>query len=80
MLGFGRPKSQDAKIATIGIRGLSQEDLQNATPNPEAVRRLQSYRADRASAERLAQEAKLAAASIRYVDEGGNALPQGGRK
>lgn len=80
MLGFGRPKTQEAKIATIGIRGLSQEDLQNANPNPEAVRRMQSYRADRAAAERFAREAKLAAAQVAYVDEGGSPLPQGGRK
>ncbi len=80
MLGFGRSRTQEAKIATIGIRGLSQEDLTNANPNPEAVRRMQSYRSDRAAAERFAREAKLASAQVAYVDEGGSPLPQGGRK
>lgn len=80
MLGFGRPRTQEAKIATIGIRGLSQEDLQNANPNPEAVRRMQSFRADKPTAERFAREAKLASTQVAYVDEGGSPLPQGGRK
>ncbi len=62
-LGFGR-SAPKANLATTGVRGLSPEDLKNAAPDPEAVRRLQSYRADRASAERFAREAKLAAVNI----------------
>src|SRR5690349_22476314 len=32
-LGFGRQKSQTTTIATTGIRGLSPEDLKNASPD-----------------------------------------------
>jgi len=65
-LGFGKPATK-APLATTGVRGLSPEDLKNAEPNPEALRKLQSYRADNANAERFAREAKLSAVPI---DEG----------
>lgn len=68
-LGFGGPKRNDqAKIATIGIRGLTPEDMRNASPDTEALRRLQSFRADKAAAERFAREAKLAAQRVAYEE------------
>lgn len=66
---FGRPKAQQTTIATTGIRGLSEEDFKNASPDPAALQRLQSYRVDRASAERFAREAKLVSVSINYLME-----------
>ena len=71
-LGFGRQRSQPTTIATTGIRGLSQEDLKNASPDGEALRRMQSYRADQASAERFAREGRLAEVNIDN--------PEGGRR
>lgn len=68
-LGFGRQRSQQATIATTGIRGLSPEDLKNASPDGEALRRMQSYRADRSGAERFAREARLAAVAVDSPDE-----------
>lgn len=68
-LGLGGQKRNDqAKIATIGIRGLSEEELRNASPDPEALRRLQSFRAARADAERFAREARLAAQRVAYEE------------
>lgn len=69
-LGFGRQRSQQATIATTGIRGLSPEDLKNANPDAEALRRMQSFRADQAAAERFAREGKLAAVNIEYSEGG----------
>jgi hypothetical protein len=66
----GRPKSQQAGIQTVGVRGLSPEELKNASPDPEALRRMQSFRADAAGAERFAREGKLNAVNVDY-DEGG---------
>jgi hypothetical protein len=66
---FGKPKSQQATIATTGIRGLSAEDFKNANPDAAALARMQSYRVDSASAERFAREAKLASVSINYLME-----------
>jgi hypothetical protein len=65
-LGIGRERSRGASIATTGIRGLSTEELKNANPDNEALRRLQSYRADRGSAERFAREGRLAEHSVDY--------------
>ncbi len=66
-LGFGG-KNEQARLATTGIRGLSSEDVKNASPDPQALALMQSFRADRPSAERFAREAKLAEA---HVDDPG---------
>ena len=67
-LGGGRG-SQQASIATTGIRGLSPEDLKNAAPDNEALAKAQSYRVDKPTAERFARDGKLASVK---VDAGGN--------
>jgi hypothetical protein len=72
-LGFGnRNQPQTSKVATIGIRGLSEEDLKSASPNPEAVRKLESFRTDKASAERFAKDAKLSSQQVAYVADSGD--------
>jgi len=71
MLGGGRDTKQ-ATLATTGIRGLSPEDLQNASPDPQALAKVQSYRADKPTAERFAREGKLASVSVD--------IPEGGRR
>lgn len=72
MFGFGgRSKAPEtSKVATIGIRGLTPEDFQNASPDAAALRKLQSFRADKASAERFAKEAKLAPVRVDYAAGG----------
>jgi hypothetical protein len=68
-LGFGRERSRESTIATTGIRGLSTEELKNASPDAAALRRLQSFRADQPAAERFAREGKLTEVQVDY--EGG---------
>jgi hypothetical protein len=63
-LGFGRDRSKGATVATTGVRGLSPEDLKNASPDNAALARMQSYRADKAAAERFARDGKLADVSV----------------
>jgi hypothetical protein len=70
--GGGRQASKPATIATTGIRGLSPEDLKNASPDNAALAKMQGYRADKPTAERFAREGKLASVS---VDN-----PEGGRR
>ncbi len=65
-LGVGGERSRSATTATTGIRGLSPEELKNARPDAAALQRLQSFRADQATAERFAREGKLNAVSIDY--------------
>lgn len=67
-LGFGRQKSQSTTIATTGIRGLSKDEIQNASPDAEELQRMQAFRADAPVAERFAREGKLAAASVDYPE------------
>lgn len=72
IFGFGGRKGPEtSKVATIGIRGLTPEDFKNASPDTAALRKLQSFRSDRAGAERFAKEAKLAPTQVAYVGEGG---------
>jgi hypothetical protein len=66
---FAKSGPKQATLATTGIRGLSQEDFKNANPDVAALQRMQSYRADKGSAERFAREAKLASVSINYLME-----------
>lgn len=67
-LGFGRKTSQQATIATTGIRGLSPEDLKNASPDTVALAKAQSYRADKPAAERFARDGRLAAVAVEYKE------------
>ena len=75
----GKRANPNANLATTGVRGLSQEELKNANPDPAALTRLQSYRADPAAAERFAREAKLAAVKVDDPD-GAPAPSKGGRR
>ena len=69
-LGLGRQRSQSTTIATTGIRGLSQEDLKNASPDTAALQRMQSFRSDAPGAERFAREGKLSPHTVDYSEGG----------
>ena len=72
IFGFGSRKAPEtSRVATLGIRGLTPEDFKNASPDPAALKKLQSWRADKASAERFAKEAKLVPVSVAYAGEKG---------
>ncbi len=64
----GSREPQKTTIATTGIRGLSPEDLRNASPDPAALAKAQGYRADKPTAERFAKDGKLATASVDYKE------------
>jgi hypothetical protein len=70
MMGAGSRPQEPAKVAALGIRGLTPEDFRNASPDPAALAKMQSFRADRSSAERFAREAKLSAVAVPYPKEG----------
>jgi hypothetical protein len=72
VFGFGVSKRgpETSKVATIGIRGLTPEDFQSSSPDAAALKKLQSYRSDKSSAERFAKEAKLAPVRVDYADAG----------
>lgn len=71
LINVGRSGSSGITMTT-GIRGLSEEDLKNAHPNPGEFEKLKNYAADRARAERFARDAKLKSLQLDYLPSGGN--------
>jgi hypothetical protein len=64
MLGGSQTSNQRAQSATIGIRGLSPEELKTATPNAEALAQMKSFASSKPDAERFAKDAPLAKADV----------------
>lgn len=52
---------------TTGVRGLSEEQLKNAQPDPEALQELERYAANRRDAQRFAAEGKLQGQRVDYL-------------
>ena len=55
---------------TTGVRGLSEEQLKNAQPNPQALQAAKRYAVSREVAQRYAAEGKLKAQSVAYLNGG----------
>jgi hypothetical protein len=53
-------------VAT-GVRGLSEEDLRNAKPNPRELERIDQYAVSQRDARSFAESAKLADQNIEYL-------------
>ena len=64
----GRSSTQ-AQSATVGIRGLSPEELKTASPDAAALAKMNSYKSDKPEAERFAKEAKLAKADVPELND-----------
>jgi hypothetical protein len=62
----GGPTKQDqrAQSATLGVRGLSAEDLRSASPDAQALNQMKSFAVTKSDAERYAQEARLATVTV----------------
>lgn len=63
---FGQRRSVNV-TSTIGIRGLDEEDLKQATFNAEQMKQLDGYVATKQAAERAAKASGLAAESVEYM-------------
>lgn len=66
----GRSGNTGVTVAT-GVRGLSPEDMKNATPSPDAVKKLDNYAATKSQAESAAKGAKLSKQNIDYLADAG---------
>ncbi|MCR4303001.1 MAG: SH3 domain-containing protein [Gallionella sp.] len=66
LLNAGRSGSSGTTVVT-GVRGLSEEDLKNAKPNPGEFEKLQNYAAGKAQAEKFARDAKLKTQRLDYL-------------
>ena len=66
LLNVGRTGSSGITVAT-GVRGLSEEDLKNAHPDPDELAKLNNYTSSKAQAEKFARDAKLKTLRLDYV-------------
>lgn len=57
--------------ATTGVRGLNQGMIQNAVPDPQAVKALSKYAASPAVARSYAAKLKLKSEQVAYLPKGG---------
>jgi hypothetical protein len=64
---FGARRSVSV-TSTIGIRGIEEEDLKQASFNAEQMKLLEGYAATRQAAEQRARGSGLAPASVEYMD------------
>ncbi|MBI5890730.1 MAG: hypothetical protein HZB47_08650 [Nitrosomonadales bacterium] len=61
---------KSGSTVTTGIRGLSEEQLKNSRPDPQALQAAKRYAVGRAEAQRYAEEGKLSAHSVGYMSGG----------
>jgi hypothetical protein len=61
---------RSSSTVTTGIRGLSEEQLKNTKPNPQALEAAKRYAVTREAAQRYAAEGKLHAQSVDYLNGG----------
>lgn len=74
-IGFGtRARAQTTATVTTGVRGFSEEDLQNAKPDPAEVQRMEGFAVDAAVLTGFAQTGKLNPTAVPYVDDKGHDL------
>ena len=71
LINVGRSGSSGITMTT-GVRGLSEEDLKNAQPNPEEFEKLQKYAVNKARAEKFARDAKLKTQQLDYLPSDDN--------
>jgi hypothetical protein len=64
---FG-PRRNVSVTSTIGIRGIEEEDLKQASFNAEQMKLLEGYAATRQAAEQRARGSGLAPVSVEYMD------------
>jgi len=64
---FG-PRRNVSVTSTIGIRGIEEEDLRQASFNADQMKRLEGYAATRQAAEQGARATGLTPASVEYMD------------
>ncbi|MFH1494884.1 MAG: SH3 domain-containing protein [Pseudomonadota bacterium] len=66
---------------TTGVRGLdiTKDTLQNASPNPNELKRMHGYSVSKAEALKLASSAKLSKQSVEYIEAGSSRSTSGAK-
>lgn len=55
------------RTATIGVRGLSEEQIKNAQPDIHELNKMETFRSNKSVAMKYARQGKLAAAKIKHM-------------
>lgn len=55
------------RTATIGVRGLSEEQIKNAQPDLHELKKMESYRSKKSKAKKFAKKGKLVKAKIEHM-------------
>ncbi|MDP1633401.1 MAG: SH3 domain-containing protein, partial [Gallionellaceae bacterium] len=58
---------KSGSTVTTGVRGLSEEQLKNARPNPKELERAKEYSAEKAEARKHAKTGKLEQQDVDYM-------------
>lgn len=74
LLNLARSGSSGTTVAT-GVRGLSEEDLKNAEPNPEELQRMEQLAATSQDARNFAGSASLSSRQIDYLPAPAGSAP-----
>jgi len=72
LLGGSSGAPQDQGNVTVGIRGLTPEDLMAAIPDPGELDKMEGFRADRDQAFRFAGQERLTAQTVDYLGAAGS--------
>ena len=70
-IGFGKQRPGGGPTVTTGVRGFSEEDLKEAKPNPEEVKKMETFTIPPAGASQFAAAGGLTAQTVSYVDADG---------
>jgi uncharacterized protein YgiM (DUF1202 family) len=62
-------RTSNTGTVTTGVRGLSEEDLQNAQANPAEVEKMQKFSVDKNAAQSFAQRSKLSPVKVDYLPD-----------
>jgi hypothetical protein len=73
----GGGRQQQTGIASIGVRGLSEEDMQKATPNPAEFAKMKAQALTRDQGEAFGRASRLQANKVAYVGDRGQPLAGG---
>jgi hypothetical protein len=75
----GAQRAGAASGTTIGARGLTEEDMKNATPNEAELKKLNTFAQSAAQGDQMARNNRLQAAAIALLDDKGKPIAKGSK-
>lgn len=65
-------RKSNSGTETNAVRGINEEDLKNAQPNPAAFQKMTTLASDKPTAQKFGSKYKLAAKQVPYLADGSN--------